>query len=40
MGVSTSKEFREPTSKVNRNELSNYKIVRPRQISFCANNTQ
>ena len=25
MGVSTSKEFREPTSKVNRNELSNYK---------------
>lgn len=34
MGVSTSKEFREPTSKVNRNELSNYKIVRPRQISF------
>lgn len=34
MGVSTSKEFREPTSKVNRNELSNYKIVKPRQISF------
>lgn len=34
MGVSTSKEFREPTSKVNRNELSNYKIVRPHQISF------
>lgn len=33
-GVSTSKEFREPTSKVNRNELANYKIVRPRQISF------
>ena len=33
-GVSTSKEFRDPTSKVNRNELTNYKIVRPRQISF------
>lgn len=33
-GVSTSKEFREPTSKVNRNELSNYKLVKPRQISF------
>lgn len=32
--VSTYKEFRDPTSKVNRNELSNYKIVRPRQISF------
>lgn len=34
MGVSTSKEFREPTSKVNKNELSNYKICKPRQISF------
>lgn len=33
-GVSTSKEFREPTSKVNRDELANYKIVKPRQISF------
>ena len=33
-GVSTSKEFREPTSKVNRNELANYKVVKPRQISF------
>lgn len=33
-GVSTAKEFREPTSKVNRNELSNYKVVKPRQISF------
>lgn len=32
--VSTSKEFREPTSKVNRNKLSNYKIVKPRWISF------
>lgn len=34
MGVSTSKEFREPTSKVNKNELANYKVVKPRQISF------
>ena len=34
MGVSTSKEFREPTSKVNKNELSNYKVVKPRQLSF------
>ena len=34
MGVSTSKEFREPTSKVNRDELANYKVVKPRQISF------
>ena len=34
MGVSTDKEFREPTSKVNRNELDNYKVVKPRQISF------
>lgn len=34
MGVSTSKEFREATSKVNRNELANYKVVKPRQISF------
>ena len=33
-GVSTSKEFREPSSKVNRNKLSNYKIVKPRWISF------
>lgn len=33
-GVSTAKEFREPTSKVNRNELANYKVVKPRQISF------
>lgn len=33
-GVSTAKEFRDPTSKVNRNELSNYKVVKPRQISF------
>lgn len=34
MGVSTTKEFREPTSKVNKNELSNYKICAPRQIAF------
>lgn len=34
MGISTSKNFREPTSKVNRNELSSYKIVAPRQITF------
>lgn len=34
MGVSTSKDFREPTSKVNKNELSSYKICKPRQISF------
>ena len=34
MGVSTSKEFRYPTAKVNKNELSNYKIVKPRWISF------
>ncbi len=33
-GVSTSKEFRDPTSKVNKNELANYKVVKPRQISF------
>ena len=34
MGVSTAKEFREPTSKVNKDELSNYKVVQPRQFSF------
>lgn len=34
MGISTSKEFREPTAKVNRNELANYKVVKPRQIGF------
>lgn len=33
-GVSTSKEFREPISKVNRDKLSNYKIVKPKEISF------
>ena len=34
MGISVYKDFRVPTSKVNRSELSNYKIVHPRQISF------
>lgn len=34
MGVSTSKEFRLPTSKVNYDKLSNYKVVRPKEISF------
>ena len=33
-GVSVTKEFRNPTSKVNIENLSNYKIVQPRQISF------
>lgn len=33
-GVSTSKIFRDPTSKVDRENLQNYKIVRPRQFSF------
>lgn len=34
MGISTSKCFREPSSKVNKNELSNYKVCKPRQIGF------
>lgn len=34
MGISTLKEFRIPTSKVNRKQLSDYKVVKPRQISF------
>ena len=34
MGISTSKEFREPSAKVNKNELANYKVVKPRQIGF------
>lgn len=34
MGISTLKQFREPTSKVNKNELANYKICKPRQIAF------
>ena len=33
-GVSVTKQFRTPTSKVNIDKLSNYKIVRPRQITF------
>lgn len=33
-GVSTSKVFRDPTSKVDRENLQNYKIVHPRQFSF------
>ncbi len=32
--VSVYKCFNEPTSKVNRNELKNYKVVKPNQISF------
>lgn len=32
--VSVYKYFNEPTSKVNRNELASYKIVKPNQISF------
>ena len=34
MGISTSKAFREPTSKVNREELANYKVCKPRQFAF------
>lgn len=34
MGISTSKEFRQPTSKVDKKKLSNYKVVKPRQIGF------
>ena len=34
MGISTSKQFREPTSKVNKNELANYKVCKPRQSAF------
>lgn len=34
MGISTSKQFREPTSKVNKEELAGYKVCRPRQIAF------
>lgn len=34
MGISTSKEFRIPTSKVNRDELANYKVCKPREIAF------
>lgn len=34
MGISTSKQFREPTTKVNKEELDSYKVVRPSQIGF------
>lgn len=34
MGISTRKEFREPTAKVNRDSLSNYKVVKPKQFGF------
>lgn len=34
MGISTSKQFRVPTSKVNINQLANYKVCKPRQIAF------
>lgn len=34
MGVSTSKQFRESSAKVNKEELANYKVCHPRQISF------
>ena len=33
-GMSVTKEYREPTSKVNREELANYKIVRHNQFGF------
>lgn len=33
-GVSTLKQFREPTSKVDRNNLANYKVVHPGWFSF------
>ena len=34
MGLSTKKEFRETQSRVNKNELSNYKIVMPNEIAY------
>lgn len=34
MGLSTKKEFREPQSRVNKEELSNYKIVKTSYIAF------
>ena len=33
-GVSVTKKFRNPTAKVNIENLSNYKVVQPRQFSF------
>lgn len=34
MGLSTKKEFREAQSRVNREKLGNYKIVKPQEIAF------
>jgi type I restriction enzyme S subunit len=34
MGLSTKKDFREAQSRVNRNELKNYKIVNPLEFTF------
>lgn len=34
MGISTTKEFREPSSKVDKSNLKNYKVVKPRSIGF------
>lgn len=34
MGLSVTKEFREPTAKVNRHELEKYKVLAPRQFGF------
>ena len=34
MGISTSKCFREPTSKVNKDDLASYKVCLPRQFAF------
>ena len=34
MGVSITKDFRKPSSKVNRNELANYKVCHPGDIAF------
>lgn len=34
MGLSTKKEFREAQSRVNKDELGNYKIVRPLEFAF------
>ena len=34
LGISTSKQFREPTVKVNKDDLANYKVCHPRQIAF------
>lgn len=34
MGLSTKKEFREAQSRVNRNNLSSYKIVEPKEFAF------